>query len=250
VLKLRCGAREAECRLVVLDKDGTLIDFRSVWVPVVRARARFIVEEAGADPALEPALLRAFGYDPDRDRIDPRGPLAIAPRTETTVIGATLLYGAGLPWEDAIAAVRRAYRRADEAVDAVRVGRPVPGVDQALRRLRAAGARLAVATTDTTAQATRGLAALGLADLLDAIVGADAVSRPKPDGEAVHRCCDTVGVAAREAIVVGDAVADVLMGRQAGVALSVGVLTGVTTAAEFDGHADVVVGSLLDLVPA
>lgn len=235
---------------MVLDKDGTLIDFRSVWVPVVRARARFIVEEGGVDPGLEPALLRAFGYDPDRDRIDPRGPLAISPRSETTIIGATLLYGAGLPWEDAVAAVRRAYQRADEAVDAVRVARPVPGVDQALRRLRAAGARLAVATTDTTAQATRGLAALGLADLLDAIVGADAVSRPKPDAEAVHRCCDTVGVAAREAVVVGDAVADVLMGRQAGVALSIGVLTGVTTAAEFDGHADVVVSSLTEVVPA
>jgi phosphoglycolate phosphatase len=235
---------------VVLDKDGTLIDFRSVWVPVVRARARFIVEEAGADPALEAALLRAFGYDSDRDRIDPRGPLAIAPRNETTIIGATLLYGTGLPWEDAIAAVRRAYQRADQAVDPVRVARPVPGVDHALRRLRAAGARLAVATTDTTDQAIRGLAALGFGDLLDAIVGADAVSRPKPDAEAVHRCCDTVGVAAREAIVVGDAVADVLMGREAGVALTVGVLTGVTTAAEFDGHADVVVGSLADLVPA
>jgi phosphoglycolate phosphatase len=201
------------------------------------------------DLALEGALLRAFGYDPDRDRIDPRGPLAVAPRSETTIIGATLLYGAGLPWEDAVAAVRRAYRRADQAIDPVRVARPVPGVDHALRRLRAAGARLAVATTDTTAQATRGLAALGLADLLDAIVGADAVSRPKPDAEAVHRCCDAVGVAAREAVVVGDAVADVLMGREAGVALTVGVLTGVTTAAEFDGHADVVVSSLADVVP-
>jgi phosphoglycolate phosphatase len=233
----------------VLDKDGTLIDFPSLWVPVVRARARFIVEEAGVDLALEGALLRAFGYDPDRDRIDPRGPLAVAPRSETTIIGATLLYGAGLPWEDAVAAVRRAYRRADQAIDPVRVARPVPGVDHALRRLRAAGARLAVATTDTTAQATRGLTALGLADLLDAIVGADAVSRPKPDAEAVHRCCDAVGVAAREAVVVGDAVADVLMGREAGVALTVGVLTGVTTAAEFDGHADVVVSSLADVVP-
>jgi phosphoglycolate phosphatase len=220
-----------------------------VWIPVVHARARFIVEEAGAVPALEAALLRAFGYDPDRDWIDPRGPLAIAPRNETTIIGATLLYGAGLPWEEAVAAVRRAYQRADQAVDSVRVGRAVPGVDHALRRLRAAGARLAVATTDTTAQAARGLAALGFADLLDAIVGADAVSRPKPAADAVHRCCDTVGVTPRDAVVVGDAVADVLMGREAGVALSIGVLTGVTTAAEFGGHADVVVGSLADLVP-
>ena len=71
-----------------------------------------------------------------------------------------------------------------------------------------------------------------------------ALHKLKP-GETV-----TGGEATREAIVVGDAVADVLMGRQAGVALSVGVLTGVTTAAEFDGHADVVVGSLVDVVPA
>ncbi|MBI2467676.1 MAG: hypothetical protein HYV62_07635, partial [Candidatus Rokubacteria bacterium] len=75
-MRLRCGGREAACRLVIFDKDGTLIDFASLWVPVVRARACFIVEEAGADGALEPALLRAFGYDPDTGRVDPRGPLA------------------------------------------------------------------------------------------------------------------------------------------------------------------------------
>jgi len=249
-VRLRCGARETDCRLVILDKDGTLVDFRSVWVPVVQARARFIVEEAAVDPGLEPALLRAFGYDPDGGRVDPRGPLAIAPRTETTVIGATLLYGAGLSWEDAMAAVRRAYRRADEAVDPVRVGRAVPGVEATLRRLRAAGARLAVATTDTTAQAERGLAALGWADLFEAVVGADGVTLSKPHPEAVERLCHTVGVLASETVVVGDAVADVLMGKSAGVALTVGVLTGVTTAADFEDYADVVVASLAELTPA
>ena len=249
-MRLRCGGREADCRLVIFDKDGTLIDFPSLWVPIVRARARFIVEEAATEPALERALLRAFGYDPDAGRIDPRGPLAIAPRAETAIIGATLLYGAGLSWEDAVAAVRRAYRRADEAVDPVRVARAVPGVAAALRRLRAAGARLAVGTTDTTAQAARGLAALGVADLFDAILGADGVSLPKPHPEMVHRLCEQVGVATVDTVVVGDAVADVLMGREAGVVLTVGVLTGVTTAAAFAGHADVVVDSLAELVPA
>ncbi len=249
-MRVRCGSREADCRLAILDKDGTLVDFPSLWVPVVRARARFIVEEAKVDPALEPALLRAFGYDAATGRIDPRGPLAIAPRSETSIIGATLLYGAGRPWEEAVAAVRRAYRRADEAVDPVRVARAVPGVEAAMRRLRGAGLRLAVVTTDTTGQARRGLAALGLAGLLDAVVGADAVARPKPDPEAVHQVCRTLGVATRESVVVGDAVADVVMGREAGVALAVGVLTGVTTAAEFAPYADVVVGSLAEIVPA
>ena len=249
-MRLRCGVREAECRLVIVDKDGTLIDFPSLWVPVVRARARFIVEEAGADATLEPALLRAFGYDPDRERIDPHGPLAIAPRSETTIIGATLLYGAGLAWEDAVAAVHRAYGRADQAVDPLRLARAVPGIDVALRRLRAAGARLAVGTTDATGQAVRGLRALGMAELFDAILGADGVTRPKPHPEMVHRLCETVGVAPAEAVVVGDAVADVQMGREAGVALTVGVLTGVTAAADFGGYADVVLASLADIVPA
>ena len=249
-MRLRCGAREVDCRLVIFDKDGTLIDFPSLWVPVVRARARFIVEEAKADPALEPTLLRAFGFDPERARIDPRGPLAIAPRVETAVIGATVLYGAGTPWEEAVDAVRRAYRRADAAVDPLTVARAVPGVAEALARLHAAGARLAVATTDTTAQARRGLGALGLAGLLDAVLGADGVSLCKPHPEMVHRLCETVGVPPGQTVVVGDAVADVLMGREARVALTVGVLTGVTTAAGFDGHADVVVGSLDELRPA
>jgi phosphoglycolate phosphatase len=232
-----------------VDKDGTIVDFPSLWVPVVQARARFILEEAGVGADLEPHLLRAFGYDPARRHIDPRGPLALAPRAETMVIGATLVYGRGVPWEDAMAAVRRAYRRTDETVDPVRVARLIPGAGEALRRLRQAGSRLAVATTDTTTQARRGLAALGVAELFDAIMGADGVQMSKPDPEMVLRLCEATGVVPGETVVVGDAWADMRMGRQAGVALTVGVLSGVATASDFGGEADVVVDSLVDVAP-
>lgn len=235
---------------MIFDKDGTLIEFHSLWVPVVRARARFIVEEAKANGTLEPALLRAFGYDPDSGRIDPRGPLALAPRNETSVIGATVLYGAGLPWEDAMAAVRRAYRRADEAVDPVRDARALPDLGPTLARLRAAGARLAVATTDTTTQARRGLEALGVAGLFDTIVGADAVSLTKPHPEMVLQLCERLRVAPGEAVVVGDGVADMLMAREAGVALAIGVVTGITPEPDLRAHADVVIGSLSELTCA
>jgi phosphoglycolate phosphatase len=203
----------------------------------------------GARATLEPALLRAFGYDPGSDRVDPRGPLAIAPRTETAVIGATLLYQSGVAWEDAMAAVRRAYRRTDAAVDPTRVARLIPGAEPVLRALRAAGARLAVGTTDTTGQARRGLAALGVADVFDVILGADGVAQPKPHPEMVERLCAETGVEPKETVVVGDAVADLVMAREAGAALAVGVATGVTPESDLRPHADVVVASLGDLRP-
>jgi len=48
---------------------------------------------------------------------------------------------------------------------------------------------------------------------------------------------------------VGDSVADLAMGRAAGVAMVVGVLTGVGDAAALGDMADVVVASVAELLP-
>jgi phosphoglycolate phosphatase len=96
--------------------------------------------------------------------------------------------------------------------------RALPEVPDTLARLRANGLRLAVATSKLTRIADEALAAAGLQPLFDRVFGMDAVERPKPEPDLALKCLAELRVPAGRALVVGDAVHDVEMGRAAGCA--------------------------------
>jgi phosphoglycolate phosphatase len=87
-----------------------------------------------------------------------------------------------------------------------------------------------MATMDDTAIADAHAAHLGIAGQLDFVVGADAGHGEKPGPGMVLAFCAARGLRPEEVIVVGDTPADLLMARNAGCALAVGVLTGATPA--------------------
>ena len=58
------AAAPAEIGLVILDKDGCLLDFNPTWLPGLRECAHRTAAEAG-EPGLEPALLKAGGWIED-----------------------------------------------------------------------------------------------------------------------------------------------------------------------------------------
>jgi pyrophosphatase PpaX len=98
-----------------------------------------------------------------------------------------------------------------------RLIRLFPGMREGVVRLRKAGYRLCVVTSKIRDHAIRELRTSGLDGLFDGLVSADEVRRPKPDPEPVLLALESLGIGARDALMVGDSVYDLEAARAAGV---------------------------------
>lgn len=92
-----------------------------------------------------------------------------------------------------------------------------PGVVDLLDRLRARGVRCAVTTNKPGRAADALLRGLGVLDRFDAVVTPDVAGVRKPDPAFIRCALGRVGVAAADAIVVGDGLPDLRAARGAGV---------------------------------
>lgn len=124
--------------------------------------------------------------------------------------------------------------------------RPFDGAVEAMDRLAARGATLAVATNKRTDLSLALIEALGLTARFACIVGPDAVSARKPDGahlvETVHRA----GGDTARAIMIGDSATDTAAARNAGVPCVV-VGFGYTEIPPADLGGDIVIGHYREL---
>ncbi|MCC3768664.1 HAD family hydrolase [Streptomyces sp. UNOC14_S4] len=91
-----------------------------------------------------------------------------------------------------------------------------PGVADGLAELHRQGFTLTVATSKFYASADALLTAAGLRDLFSVVIGADQVSRPKPDPESGRAVMTELGIGPGQAVMVGDTTHDLLMAKGAG----------------------------------
>ena len=230
--RLGAGERSFEAAAIVFDKDGVLLDFHHLWAAVTHAR----VTAVGGGEALRDLLgLDAAG------RVQPAGLLAVGTRQESMTAAATFLHQQGVPWHAARARAKLGFETADAGIDRQALTRALPGVPEALHALRAAGFQLAIATTDETAGALHFLDACGLRALFGSVVGADRVAESKPAPFMFRLACAELGVRPGAAVMVGDVDLDLMMGRTAGCAGTIGVRSGVADDALLAPHADVIV---------
>ena len=92
-----------------------------------------------------------------------------------------------------------------------------PGAAEALRRLHAAGVKVAVVTNKHHRFASALMHNLKLSSWIDLIVGGDTCERRKPDPQPLLFACSSLGLTAAEALMVGDSINDVGAARAAGI---------------------------------
>ncbi|WP_410641673.1 HAD-IA family hydrolase [Amycolatopsis sp. lyj-346] len=216
----RTGAGGATPLAVIFDLDGVLVDSTDV---MRRAFSVAYAEAVGPGPAPFAEYNRHLGrYFPDIMRI-----MGLPPAMEEPF-------------------VRESYRLAHLV--------PLfPGVPALLAALRDRGLKLAVATGKSGPRARSLLDQLGVLGVFDEVLGSDEVAHPKPAPDIVLRALELLGVAAGDAIMVGDAVTDIASARGAGVR-AVAALWGECDEAELlAARPDDVLrapGELLDFFPA
>ncbi|OGP76300.1 MAG: hypothetical protein A2V86_15220 [Deltaproteobacteria bacterium RBG_16_49_23] len=236
------------CRLIIFDKDGTLIDFSATWVPLIRKRVSFLLKRLGKNGELEAFLLRSWGIDPVSGKVDPRGPCPVSPRSDEIIIGTMALYQNGYHWDESKQWVAQAFDEADSDGDWRQNVVPIKGVQSFLSHLKGSGFYTALATNDERKDTEAILHHLGMDKLFDLILCSGEVTPAKPHPETILTICRKLSVPPQEAVMVGDSITDMTMGKSAGVALTIGILEGgVTPREELEKVADLVVKSIREL---
>jgi len=244
---LRAGGNDFNCQAVLFDKDGTLIDFKYMWLEW----SRYVVEQVAAVVGLgslqRGMLEQSMGIDLAAWYVDPQGPLAGGSMTAVRESMLQMLQTTGLGEYESGAVLRQVLKKAEDAVEWEKLAEPVPGLHELLPKLRERGLKLAVVTADASWRARTSLTALQLIDCFDVVVGADHVEKSKPAPDMALLACRILGVEPGRAVVVGDTPRDIMMAKDAG-AGSVGVLSGVSTREQFTAaQADAIIGSVAEL---
>lgn len=229
-------------RLVIFDKDGTLIDFQRMWGQWASAFAHRISQRIAVD--VQHDILRLYGVDPQSLRIDPQGALSISPMAtmQQMVVHQIMPYCSDMA--QAYLIVQQAWQPPDPTHNVY----PLADLPQLFGQLRQLGVIIAVATADNRQPTIATLTHLGVIQHVAAFACADDLHMPpKPAPDKIWAVCQSVGVHPNDAIMIGDTPADMQMGRNAGVMAQIGVTSGVSTASELQPWASWVMSTVADV---
>ncbi len=232
-------------RAILFDKDGTLIDIKSLHEPLMKRRASLIARLVNKD--VEDILLKFWGIDIKNKLTDVRGPFMAASKEEEKIVAATALYSTGLDWRESLLSVEKAYDIDEQENNSLGWCKPSEQAIHFVTQASKKGYILGIATGDTTLRAIEASKVLKIDGYMKAFLGVDKVANDKPAPDLVLEFCALTNTKPNEVAILGDSVKDMKMAKNAGAGLAIAVKSGVNSHEELSPFADHIVTSFKEI---
>ncbi|WP_169513895.1 HAD family hydrolase [Halalkalibacillus halophilus] len=213
-----------EADTILFDKDGTLIDFYSVW----GNWGEVILQEIDSRvkdriPFNKNKAAHMIGLNLEAETWDPKGPLAIGGTGDLITLLTHYLYQHEIPWNDALTHIIESFEAVNKNFNWNKYIKPINGVIDFLSEAKSNGIKMAVVTSDLTEDAILHLKLLGIDEYFSTILGHDSVSRGKPFSDMADLACEQLNANRDKTIVFGDSNGDMKLAKNANLKAGIGV---------------------------
>jgi len=228
--------------LVIFDKDGTLVCFHTMWNSWCEQLASRMNNETETE--VSDVLYDMLGYDSKNKKVR-LGMLAekTHPYIKEKVVEMLISEYNFSQWE-ADEVLKKTWKDTPENLQIKMTG----NLGDLFKQLKDQDIKIAICTSDSREGTEEFLNKLSLSSYVDMVLcGDDKDSISKPNPHNALFICEKLGVSPSKAIMVGDTPADTIMGQQAQLGLTVGVLTGVGDHSDLS-DADLILSNVDDVV--
>jgi len=209
---------------ILFDKDGTLLEFSSLWVSWAKQLLDDVGEKANLSMIDRETLANELGFNVQSNNWDPKGPLCIGSLDQVITIVSINLYRKGFSWDESIQMATESWEKIEAREDWKSSIRPVDGLYQFLRCATASSLKLGVVTSDNYDQAIKHLRALKIESYFSAIIGHDQVARGKPYPDMVEVACKKMNMSPERTLMIGDSNGDMILGRRSKAKANIGIV--------------------------
>ncbi|MDP4145805.1 MAG: HAD family hydrolase [Bacillota bacterium] len=238
-----------EIKGILFDKDGTLLDFNSMWVPVAQGLIEELLYDLGIgeEQNMRKKLLKSIGVS--GDKVEPMGTLAWG-----TVRDVANQLKAALEEEN----VDKSLLKNIEAVIEIKISRlsreksslirPIGDLVKLFHKLKALGIRIGLATSDTYESARLCLKILKIEEYFDFVGADDGILKSKPNPDLLYKFCEVCNLKPHEVAVVGDTEVDIALANNGNAALAIAVLSGANGINSVSRKADFILNSIHEII--
>jgi phosphoglycolate phosphatase len=233
-----------DIKMIIFDKDGTLIDIHHYWCSMIKFRAEFFTKSLKHinKQNLYNDLVDGMGIDLTANKMKSLGPVGIKPREFIIDIALKIIS----KYSDIYTRqkVIDIFAQVDEysKTQLSKIVKPLAGTVEILNLLKENNIIVSIATTDLSSRAIITMKELNIEHFFTDIVGGDSVNNAKPHPDLVELIASKNNIEVDNILVVGDSIADLNMAKNAGCRF-LAVKTGLCNE-EFEEKSDYIVDDL------